>query len=195
MPNTTSRMPASSGRTLSLYFLFAFVFVFLFVFVFEFVFVFVFTKVPLVETSSVSLKFATGAGSAENLWKSLKIFENLCPIIIIVWFQDYYHHTGNSNWKFFVFAMLLYEVSFDFISFVCSFHQGRALCKKTITPRRGYFSGLDLARGKGQALLFFFATKNLSYICLFSFNHLTIYNEDIPDLWEWELFLIYKMKI
>ena len=85
--------------------------------------------------------------------------------------------------------MLLYEVSFDFISFVCSSHQGRVLCKRTITPRRGYFSGLDLARGKGHAL-FFWREENL-YLSIFIqtvaslaeiFNHFTIYHEDIPDV-------------
>ena len=174
MPSTTSRMPASSGRTLSLYshlplYLFFCLYLYLYL--------------CLCSPRCHLWRRALFRSSSQQVLVLRKIFRR---IIIIVWFQDYYHHANNSNWEFFVFAMLLYEVSFYFISFVCSSHHGR---KWTITPRRGYFSGLDLARGKGHAL-FFWREENL-YLSIFIqtvaslaefFNHFTIYHEDIPDV-------------
>ena len=83
--------------------------------------------------------------------------------------------------------MLLYEVSFYFITFVCSSHRGRVLCKKTITPRRGYFSGLDLARGKGQPPFFLARKKLNTFMSIFIqtvafldeiFNYFTIYHSE-----------------
>ena len=87
--------------------------------------------------------------------------------------------------------MLLYEVSFDFISFVCSSHQGmESTVQKDNNAKKGLFFWIRSSAWKRTRTVFFWREENL-YLSIFIqtvaslaeiFNHFTIYQEDIPDV-------------
>ena len=85
--------------------------------------------------------------------------------------------------------MLLYEMSFDFISFVCSSHQGmESTVQKDNNAKKGLFFWIRSSAWK-RAGTVFLARKNLSLVFIQTvafwaeiFNHFTIYHEYIPDV-------------